>query len=215
MESCDALTHKHYKCSHSAKYCVNAGGETINFCKAHVKSYELEDEADSIVNPDYYYSPKTNKLVVNRISRVSHDPVTGLPSRYTEGLTDKQKLKYKREIEETERVYKQTGKVQGRKPVSRSLSPQRSSHVIDFENKYHFKVTDMDKVRHTFPDTDVDEILAKGRAAYASGSRPTVTGASGPTQWANARLASVLTAGKALAVDKDLVGPRSLKKIYG
>lgn len=29
-----------------------------------------------------------------------------------------------------------------------------------------------------------------------------------------ARLASVLTGGKALAVDKDLVGPKSLKKIY-
>jgi hypothetical protein len=65
-----------------------------------------------------------------------------------------------------------------------------------------------------FPDTDIDTILAKGRAAYASGSRPTVTGPSGPEQWAYARLASVLTGGKALAVDKDLVGPKSLKVIY-
>ena len=65
-----------------------------------------------------------------------------------------------------------------------------------------------------FPDTDIDAILARGAAAYASGSLPTVSGSGGPTQWALARLSSVLTGGKALAVDKDLVGPKSLKVIY-
>jgi hypothetical protein len=60
-----------------------------------------------------------------------------------------------------------------------------------------------------FPDTDIEGILAKGAAAYASGSRPNV----GVFQWKNARLASVLTGGPALRIDKTLVGPISMRRI--
>ena len=96
-------------------------------------------------------------------------------------------------------------------------SPQRkrSSHVIEFERRYGFKVTDEDHVRHMFPDTDIDAILRKGRAAYMSGSRPTVSGSGGPTAWSEARLASSLTCGKATSIDKDLIGPKSMKIICG
>ena len=71
----------------------------------------------------------------------------------------------------------------------------------------------MKKVKAKFPDTDIDGILAKGRAAYASGSRPNRYGRAGVESWSFGRLASVLTKNKALLVDKDLVGPKSLKII--
>jgi hypothetical protein len=215
METCEALTSKHHKCSKGATYCIANNGKVKNFCTSHIKSTGIDDdELDSITNPDYYYDAKRGRFIVNKISRTPHDPLTNLPTRYTEGLTDKQKLKYLKEIEESKKMYKETGKVVGRKPVSRSLSPQRSRHTEEFEERYGFSVSDITKVKKYFPDTDVDTILAKGRAAYASGSRPSVSGASGPYVWANARLASVLTGGKALAVDKDLVGPKSLEKIF-
>jgi hypothetical protein len=67
-------------------------------------------------------------------------------------------------------------------------------------------------LKKTFPDTDVSGILAKGAAAYASsGSRPNVSSFA----WKFARLASVLTGGKAYKIDKDLVGEESRKKIFG
>ena len=164
---------------------------------------------------DYYYNRRTGKLVVKRIRRTRHDRLTGLPLRYTSGLTPNQKLKYKKAIQTTRRYYQRTGLVKSRKPISIALKSRRSKHSIAFEKRYGFKVTEINKVKRKFPDTDVASILRKGRAAYSSGgSRPTVTGRGGTDQWAYARLASVLTGGKALAVDKDLVGPKSLMLIY-
>lgn len=144
---------------------------------------------------------------------VRHDRLTGLPERYTRGLTPYQKLKYKKELQKSRRYYIKTGLVVDRKPIAKNLRSRRSSHTITFERRYGFKVTDLKKVRKLFPDTKVDVILSKGRAAYSSGSRPSVYGKGASSQWAMARLASVLTAGKALQVDKDLVGPKSLKVI--
>lgn len=167
---------------------------------------------------DYYYDRRTGKLSAygaKRIRRTRHDRLTGLPQRYTTGLTASQKLKYKKSIQATRRYYQRTGLVRGRKPVSKTLKSRRSRHTVAFEKRYGFKVTNVSRVKKLFPDTDVDSILRKGRAAYSSGgSRPTVTGRGGTDQWAYARLASVLTGGKALAVDKNLVGTKSLKIIY-
>lgn len=204
METCQALTKRNYKCSRGGKYCINKNGEKTNYCKTHLVNHN---------NRDYYYDKEKGKLIVNRIRRTRHDKLTGLPTRYTRGLTPRQKLAYRKEIQETSSEYKKYGRVRGRAPVS-NLKPKRSNHVVEFERKYGYKITDIDHVKHDFPDTNINMILKKGRAAYASGSRPTVTGSGGPTQWQNGRLASVLTGGKALAVDKDLVGPKSLKKIY-
>ena len=213
QDTCEALTRKHYKCRNGVKYCMNLDGKMVNFCGNHKKYIDN-------LQKDYYYDDKSGKLVVNRIARVPHDKDTGLPTRYTEGLNRSQKLKYKKEIDETKDYYKRTGLVKGRNPVFNTKNPnspqrKRSSHVIEFERRYGFKVTDEDHVRHMFPDTDIDAILAHGVAAYSSGSRPTVSGSGGPKAWAEARLASVLTGGKALAVDRKYVGPKSLKVIYG
>jgi hypothetical protein len=69
-------------------------------------------------------------------------------------------------------------------------------------------------VKKLFPDTDIKGILAKGRAAYASGSRPGMTGKAGIEGWANGRLGSALVGGKATSIDKDLIGPKSMKVIF-
>jgi hypothetical protein len=185
------------------------------YCYQH-KSLNSKKRASK--SPDYIYDKKTGRLIVNRIKRVHHDKLTGLPLRYSRGLNPKERIAYKKEIQRTLSIYKRTGKVVGRKSESFRSSGskptyKRSSHTVKFEKCYGFKITDLKKVKAKFSDTDVDGILAKGRAAYASGSRPNQTGTSGVNAWALARLASVVTNGKALLVDKDLVGPKSLKII--
>ncbi len=205
MQSCEALTRKNHICSNKATYCVNLEGETVNYCGVH--------NNEIITKFDYSYNPKENKLTVGRISRVKHDKLTGLPERYTQDLTDDEKLEWKKQIDETNKLYVEDKKVRGRSPVS-GLKPKRSHYVEEFENKYGFSISDDIKLQKYFSDTDIDKILSKGRAAYASGSRPTVTGSGGPEQWARARLASVFVGGKALEIDKNLVGPKSLKKIF-
>lgn len=143
------------------------------------------------------------------LRKVPRDKLTDLPKKYVSGLTDEEKLKQKKEIERTKKIYKETGKVIERKQVSDNIIKRPSVYVKRFEDKYGFKINEIDKIKKMFPDTDIEKILDKGIGAYASGSRPGTT----PEQWALARLASVLTGGKAYKVDKDLVGPISLKKI--
>ena len=75
---------------------------------------------------------------------------------------------------------------------------KRSSHVVRFEKKYGFKITDS-RVKNIISQTGINKILEKGRGAYFSaGSRPNTT----PSQWARARLASVIMNGPARKVDK-------------
>lgn len=132
-----------------------------------------------------------------------------LPPNYTGGLAQAEARRQRRLIAESKEEYERTGRVEERPRVSGTPTP-RSKHAAKFESRYGYKVSDLDKVRRDFPDTDVAGILAKGRAAYASsGSRPNVT----PEQWAKARLASVLTGGNALKIDKDLVGGKSMARI--
>jgi hypothetical protein len=132
-----------------------------------------------------------------------------IPFQYIRNLRPAEAEKQKELIQESRKQYKATGEVKDRPKVSDALTP-RSSHVIKFERKYGFSVADTARVKTMFPDTDVRKILSKGAGAYASsGSRPNVSVA----QWSNARLASVLTGGPALKVDKDLVGKYSMARI--
>lgn len=128
---------------------------------------------------------------------------------YLKGLTPYQRFLQAKYIGKSQEQYAKTGLVEDRPKVSNKPTP-RSSHTKKFESKYGYSVTNLSKVRKDFPDTDIDMILKKGAAAYASsGSRPNT----GSFAWKYARLASVLTGGNALKVDKDLVGPISLTKI--
>jgi hypothetical protein len=137
--------------------------------------------------------------------------MSGVPPSYLQGLSPSQRLLQERLIKQSQKEYKETGKVRERPKVSQKKTP-RSPHAKEFQERYGFSVKNLPMVRKTFPDTDVSGILAKGAAAYASsGSRPNVSS----FQWKFARLASVLTGGKAYSVDKDLVGERSRKIIFG
>ena len=121
-----------------------------------------------------------------------------IPDRYVAGLTPAQRLLQEKMIRKSQTEYKETGKVTDRPRVS-DAPTKRSSHVKRFEDRYGYKISDLSRVKKDFPQVDVDGILAKGRAAYASsGSRPNVTA----EQWALARLASALTGGKAARIDK-------------
>jgi hypothetical protein len=132
-----------------------------------------------------------------------------IPVQYLLGLEPKAKREQEKAILTSRKEYEKTGKISDRPKVSDTPTP-RSRHAAKFEKKYGFSIADTAKVKSAFPDVDVDTILSKGRAAYASsGSRPNVSIA----QWANARLASVLTGGAALKVDKSHVGPAGLAKI--
>lgn len=132
-----------------------------------------------------------------------------IPEKYLQGLSPSQRILQAKLLQQSKQYYERTGKVTPRPRVSTKESP-RSTHVKRFETKYGYKITDLSNVKKDFPDTDIDLIIKKGKGAYmSSGSRPNQT----PSSWAYARLASVLTGGKALQVDKDLVGPISFKKI--
>lgn len=246
LDYCDAKTQTGKLCSRKAVCDTSIKGES--YCKQHFDSKGLN-----------YYDPSKGKFIVNKISRVVHDKTTGLPMRYVQGLTKKEKELYKKEIEETNAYYKRTGLVKGRQDVrfrvnfnllkspkspknkaimnrtatpyprkrntkasnmkrftrtTSSLPKKRSGYSAEFERRYGFKVTDLEKFKKLFPDTDYKTILAKGRAAYASGSRPSMTGKGGIEGWSWARLASASTGGKSLAIDKDLIGPKSMKVIF-
>lgn len=77
---------------------------------------------------------------------------------------------------------------------------KRSSHVVKFEKKYGTKITNDSYIsKNIISQTGINKILSKGRGAYVnSASRPNTTA----TQWARARLASVIVGGKARQVDK-------------
>lgn len=120
---------------------------------------------------------------------------------YVAGLNSQQRLLQQRAISKSQSDFKKTGLVKDRPKVSDAPTP-RSSHVIKFEKKYGYSVTDIPRVKREFPNVKVDKILARGAAAYAtSGSRPNVSSFA----WRMARLASALTGGKAAKIDKDLL----------
>ena len=132
-----------------------------------------------------------------------------LPAKYLAGLTPQQRLLQAKLIAKSQKEYQKTGEVKERPEVS-AAPTKRSPHAAKFEERFGFPITDLTKVRREFPNTDVGGILAKGRAAYASsGSRPNTSS----NAWAYARLSSVLTGGKALKIDEDLVGESDRHKI--
>jgi hypothetical protein len=247
LDYCDAVTQTGKLCKRKATCDSSAHGPNGEaYCKQHYTNY---------YDPSLGQGPNRGKFVVQKIARVAHDKTTGLPMRYVQGLKDKEKKLYKKEIEETKAYYKSTGLVKGRADVrtklfssalskspknrikrrdtpyprvalnkasnmkrfsrtSSSLPTKRSGYAVEFEKRYGFKVTELDKVKKLFPDTDIKGILAKGRAAYASGSRPGMTGKGGIEGWSYARLSSSMTGGKAMAIDKNLIGPISMKVIF-
>ncbi len=120
-----------------------------------------------------------------------------VPSRYVPKTLSKQdrKKQIKSIIEGTDR------------PKLKTFTSKRSPHVIKFEKKYGFKITDK-RVQEIIKPEGIRQILAKGKAAfYSSGSRPNQTA----TSWAYARLASALMGGKASKIDKKILDEYLIK----
>ena len=112
------------------------------------------------------------------------------PKYVPKSLSDKDKKKQEKSIKE------------GTDRPKVDYKTKRSSHVVAFEKKYGEKITNDSFIsKNIISKTGIDEILSKGRGAYYSaGSRPNVSA----TQWARARLASVIMGGPARKVDKSI-----------
>ena len=123
-----------------------------------------------------------------------------IPKKYTASLSRKDKLKQKKNLIKSRKMYKKGIYVD--RPKLKSYPKKRSSHIIKFEKKYNHKITDKDFIDKNILSTKgQNKILKKGRGAYySSGSRPNQSSNS----WAYARLASVITGGKARKVDNKI-----------
>jgi hypothetical protein len=137
-------------------------------------------------------------------------PIRYLPKK----LTIKDKKKQLNMLLKSRKMYKQN-KYFTRKNVS-SYKNKKSSHLSDASRIYNIKnITPNQELAQKTGCTlsALKQIVKKGQGAYfSSGSRPNQTAQS----WGLARLASSLTAGKAAAVDFDIIskGCKHNKKAY-
>ena len=137
-------------------------------------------------------------------------PIRYLPKR----LTRSDKKKQLNMLLKSKKMYKQH-KYYTRKNVA-SYKNKKSSHLSDASRIYNIKniTPNQELVKKTGCKLSaLKQIVKKGQGAYfSSGSRPNQTAQS----WGLARLASSLTAGKAAAVDFDIIskGCKHNKKAY-
>jgi hypothetical protein len=127
-----------------------------------------------------------------------------VPIRYLpKSLSKKDKKKQINMLKKSQKMYKNK-KYYTRKPLD-SYKSKTSKHIINAQRIY--------KVEKIIPNKELakatgcslsalKKIVKKGQGAYfSSGSRPNQTGQS----WGLARLASAITAGKAAAVDYNIL----------
>ena len=137
-------------------------------------------------------------------------PIRYLPKK----LTRKDKKKQLNMLLKSRKMYKQN-KYYTRKIVS-SYKNKKSNHISDASRIYNIKniTPNQELAQKTGCSLSaLKQIVKKGEGAYfSSGSRPNQTAQS----WGLARLASSLTAGKAAAVDFDIIskGCKHNKKAY-
>jgi hypothetical protein len=122
-----------------------------------------------------------------------------LPKR----LTRKDKKKQGKELMKSRRLYKKG--IYHSRPKVASFKTKKSSHVVKAEKMYHVNkigaTSELAKATGCKKNA-LAKIINKGAGAYySSGSRPNQTAQS----WGIARLASAITAGKAAAVDYNIL----------
>ena len=131
-------------------------------------------------------------------------PSVKFPLRYLpKSLTRKDKRKQFNMLQKSKKLYKEH-KYYTRKTIP-SYKHKKSSHILNARKIY--------KIQNVLPNKELalktgcsisalEQIVKKGEGAYfSSGSRPNQTAQS----WGLARLASSLTAGKAAAVDYNIL----------
>jgi hypothetical protein len=129
---------------------------------------------------------------------------TKFPMRYLpKNLTNADKKKQFNMLIKSKKLYKKH-KYYTRKNVS-SYKHKKSQHIINACKIYNVKNVTPNKElaqKTGCKLSALNQIVKKGEGAYySSGSRPNQT----PKSWGLARLASSLTAGKAAAVDYDII----------
>jgi hypothetical protein len=235
LDYCDAVTQSGKLCKRKATCDSSAhGSDGESYCKQHYTNYYDPSKGKFVVQkiarvardkttrlPMRYVQglkTKEKQLYKKEIEETNkYYKSTGLVKGRADvrfALSKSPKNGIKRKDTPYPRVALNKASNMKRFSRSSSLPKKRSSYSVEFEKRYGFKVSELDKVKKLFPDTDVNMIIKKGEAAYASGSRPSVTGSGGARQWGLARASSVFVGGKALSVDKDLVGPISMKVIF-
>ena len=126
------------------------------------------------------------------------------PIRYLpKGLTQKDKKKQIEMLKLSKKLYKKN-KYYTRKRLS-SYKNKKSKHIANARKIYNIQNITLNKeleLKTGCKLSALKQIVKKGKGAYySSGSRPNQT----PQSWGLARLASALTAGKAAAVDYDII----------
>jgi hypothetical protein len=126
------------------------------------------------------------------------------PARYLpKALENNDKRKYYRSLNKSKKLYKKG--IYFLRPKVKSFKNKQSNHIQDA--KRIFNVSEIVPSKKLSMATGcsikaMKKIVNKGEGAYySSGSRPNQTAQS----WGYARLASSLTAGKAAAVDFDII----------
>jgi hypothetical protein len=126
------------------------------------------------------------------------------PSAGLRGRNRRISLKYvpKSLTESDKRLQIQSIKRQERRPKVDSFQSKRSPFVKSFEDKYGYKINQLDKIdKQIIKRAGIEKILAKGKGAYySSGSRPNQTAES----WSLARLAGVIMGSPARKVDQKI-----------
>ena len=143
--------------------------------------------------------PEEKKKKKKKKERRPVDPSAGL-----RGRNRRISLKYVPQslTESDKRLQIQSIKRQERRPKVESFQSKRSPLVKSFEDKYGYKINQLDKIdKQIIKRAGIDKILAKGKGAYySSGSRPNQTADS----WALARLAGVIMGSPARKVDQKI-----------
>jgi len=126
------------------------------------------------------------------------------PARYLpKSLNDNDKKRYYRLLNKSKKLYKND--VYFLRPTIKSFKNKKSNHIRNAKRIYNVsEIIPSKKLSKATGCTmkALNDIVKKGEGAYySSGSRPNQT----PQSWGYARLASSLTAGKAAAVDFNII----------
>ena len=126
------------------------------------------------------------------------------PIRYLpKSLSARDKIDQIKMLTKSKKLYKMN-KYYTRKRLS-SYKSKKSEHIGNARKIYNIQTVNPNEelsIKTGCTLTTLNQIVKKGEGAYySSGSRPNQT----PKSWGLARLASALTAGKAAAVDYDII----------
>ena len=126
------------------------------------------------------------------------------PARYLpKALENNDKKKYYQSLNKSKKLYKRG--VYFLRPKIKSFKSKKSNHIQNAKRIYNVSEIVPSKKLSMATGCSIKalkKIVNKGEGAYySSGSRPNQT----PQSWGYARLASSLTAGKAAAVDFDII----------